>query len=87
VRSMATPPTQRMRELERLLAKIRNAGMAQLNYDMWEHGGAAHASLEQRASMEADLAEASRDRPQLVILATSLPTAGSSDCDHNRPRR
>jgi dGTP triphosphohydrolase len=59
---MASAPTQRMRELERLLAKIRNAGMVQLNYDMWEHWGAAHASPEYRATMKAGLAEASRDR-------------------------
>jgi len=54
------PPSDRTRELETLLAKIRNAGMVQLNYDMWEQHGAAHASPEQRATMEADLADASR---------------------------
>jgi hypothetical protein len=38
---MVTPPTERMRELERLLAKIRHAGMAQLSYDMRSTGRGA----------------------------------------------
>lgn len=51
-----------MRELETLHAQIRLAGMVELNIDMWEHGGAASASPEHRAAMEAELAEASRQR-------------------------
>jgi len=62
VTEMATAPTERVRELERLLAKIRRAGMVQLNYDMWERWGAQHASPEERATRDADLAEASRER-------------------------
>jgi hypothetical protein len=57
-----TAPTERVRELETLLARIRNAGMVQLNYDMWDQHGAEHASPEQRATMEAALAEATRER-------------------------
>jgi hypothetical protein len=55
-------PTERVRELEMLLARIRNAGMVQLNYDMWDQRGSEHASPEQRAAMEADLAGATRER-------------------------
>lgn len=51
-----------MRELETLLAKIQNAGMMQLNYDMWEQHGAEHATPEQRASMDAALANATREQ-------------------------
>jgi hypothetical protein len=53
-------PTDRVRELETLLARIRNAGMVQLNHDMWDQRGSEHASAEQRAAMEADLASATR---------------------------
>jgi hypothetical protein len=59
---MAAPPTDRMRELETLLAKIRSAGMVQLNYDMWDQHGSASASPEQRATMDAELADASREQ-------------------------
>jgi len=59
---MPVPPTARVRDLEKLLAKIRNAGNIQLNYDMWDAHGRAHASAEQCATMEADLANASRER-------------------------
>ena len=51
-----------MRDLERLLAKIRNAGNVQLNYDMWDSHGREHASAEQCATMEAELANASHER-------------------------
>jgi hypothetical protein len=57
-----TAPTERVRELEMLLARIRNAGMVQLNYEMWDQRGSEHASPEQRATMEADLAGATRER-------------------------
>jgi hypothetical protein len=60
--AMAAPPTDRMRELETLLARIRHAGMIELNHDMWDCWGSAHASPERRATMEADLADASRER-------------------------
>jgi hypothetical protein len=59
---MSPPPSDRMCELETLYAQIRIAGMVELNVDMWEHGGATSASPEQRAAMEAELAEASRRR-------------------------
>jgi hypothetical protein len=62
-------PTERVRALETLLARIRNAGMVQLNYDMWDQRGAEHASAEQRAAMEADLAGATREQ---VAATTEL---------------
>lgn len=52
--------TARMRRLETLLAKIRLAGMCQLNYDMWDRYGSQHATPEERAAMDAQFAEASR---------------------------
>jgi len=55
-------PTERLRELETLLARIRNAGMVQLNYDMWDQHGSQHASPEQRATMEAALAGSTREQ-------------------------
>ncbi len=76
---MARPPTDRMRELEKLLAKIRNAGMIQLNYDMWERWGSAHASPEQRATMDAALAEASRDRLGAKTALEALAAATRSE--------
>jgi len=51
------PPSDRVRELETLLARIRRAGMVLLNYDMWDQRGRAFATPEQCAAMEADLAE------------------------------
>jgi hypothetical protein len=51
-----------VRALEQLLARIRIAGNIQLNYDMWDSHGREHASAEQRATMEADLANASQER-------------------------
>jgi hypothetical protein len=59
---VSPPPTERMRELERLYARIRNATMIQASIDMWEHFGASHASPERVAEVEAELAEASRER-------------------------
>jgi len=59
---MAPPPSERVRELETLLAKIQNAGMMQLNYDMWDQHGAEHATPEERARMDAALANATREQ-------------------------
>jgi hypothetical protein len=59
---VSPPPTDRMRALETLYAQIRHAGMIELHVDLWEHGGAASASPQQRAAMAAELAEASRQR-------------------------
>lgn len=55
-------PTQRTRELETELAKIRHAGNTLLNYDMWDRQGAQHASAEERTRMETDAATATRER-------------------------
>lgn len=68
-----------MRELERLLAKIRNAGMVQLNYEMWDARGSEHASPEQRATMEAGLVEASRDRDAAKTALEALVGATRSE--------
>jgi hypothetical protein len=59
---MAKPPTDRTRELEKLLATIRRAGMVELNYDMWERWGSQHATPDERATMNADLRQASAER-------------------------
>jgi hypothetical protein len=76
---MAAPPTNRMRELETLLAQLRNAGMVQLSYDMWDHWGSAHASPEQRATMEADLAAASQARTAANTVLEALVAATRAD--------
>ena len=68
-------PTDRMRELEQLLAKIRNAGNIQLNYDMWDRHGREHASPEQRATMDADFANASRERDAAKTALEALVAA------------
>ena len=68
-------PTERVRELETLLARIRNAGMVQLNYDMWDQRGSEHATPEQRATMEADLAGATRERVAAKTELEALVTA------------
>lgn len=72
---MTAPPTDRMRELEQLLAKIRNAGMIQLNYDMWDRWGSAHASPEQRATMDAEVAEASQQQSAAKTALLALVAA------------
>lgn len=55
-------PSERVRELERLLARIREAGNVALNYDMWERWGAQHTTPEEAARMHADFARAMGDR-------------------------
>lgn len=72
---MPVPPTARVRDLEQLLAKIRNADNIQLNYDMWDSHGRAHASAEQCATMEADLANASRERSEAKTALEALVAA------------
>jgi len=69
---MSLPPTDLVRLLEGLTAKIRNAGMIQLNIDMWEQHGAQFASPEERARMAADLAEASRARERATAALEGL---------------
>ncbi len=72
---MTTPPTDRMRELETLLGKIRHAGMVQLNVDMWEQHGAEHASPEERATMAADLAAANQEQLAAKAALDALVSA------------
>jgi hypothetical protein len=64
-----------VRALEQLLARIRNAGMVELNHDLWERGGAASASDEQRARMNAELAEAMRARSEATAALEALVAA------------
>lgn len=64
-----------MRELERLLAKIRKAGNFELNHDMWDRWGSQHASPEERATMNAGLAEASRERAAAKTALEALVTS------------
>lgn len=61
--------TDRMRELETLLARIRAAKNVLLNYDMWDSQGASHAPDEVRARWEADAASA---RSQLSTTQAEL---------------
>jgi len=65
-------PTIRMRELEQLLAQIRNAGMVALNIDLWEHGGRGSASPEHAAAMDAELAEATRQHQAATAALEEL---------------
>ena len=51
-----------MRELERLLARIRIAGGMQLYYDGWESHGKQFCDDKQIAEMERDLAKANADQ-------------------------
>lgn len=69
------PPSARMRELETLLTRIRKAGNVQLNYDMWEHWGAQHATPEYRAEMNAALAEANREHDAATSALEALVSA------------
>jgi hypothetical protein len=72
------PTRDQVRELETLLAKIRAAGMIELNYDFWERGGAEHASPWQRATMAAELADASRTRAAARTSLDALVAATRS---------
>jgi hypothetical protein len=79
---MSHPPTRRMRELERLLAKLRKAGNIELSYDMWERWGSQHASPEEREAMQVAMRAASRERstatPALeALVATTRREAPS----------
>lgn len=76
---MAAPPTDRVRELETLLARIRNAGMIQLDFDMWDRWGSAHASPEERARRDADLANASQDQAAAKAALEALVVATRVD--------
>ena len=66
------PPTERMRELETLLAKIKIAANNMTFDDLWEAHGREFASPEYIAEMEAGVAQAARDhataKPALAAL-------------------
>jgi hypothetical protein len=76
---MPGAPTARVRELETLLARIRHASTAQLNYDMWERWGSVHASPAERAAMEAELEESMRERAAAKLELEALVAATRAD--------
>lgn len=65
----------RVRELERLLATIRRAGGVQLDYDMWDRHGRQHASAEQCSAMDAEFANATREREKATSALEALVLA------------
>ena len=65
-------PSERVRELEKLLAKIRNAGTISLNFDMWERWGEQHATPEQAEAMRAEFARATSDREAATAALEAL---------------
>ncbi len=71
---MTPPPSARIRELETLLARIRNAGQGLLDMDMWDRWGSAHASAEERARRETDAANASSRKQAAQAELTALVT-------------
>lgn len=76
------PPTQRMRELEKLLVTIRNACNNMVFNEMWEAHGREHATPEYIAEMEADVAESSRNRARATTELAALVTATRAECPH-----
>src|SRR5204863_4656654 len=76
------PPTERMRSLETLLAKIRDAGNTSLNYDMWDRWGRQHATAEQVAEMEAAFDAAGRERTEATAALEALVTATRAEAPH-----
>ena len=71
-------PLPRVRELETLLAKMRNASTVQLNYDAWDRWGSAHAAPEEAATWSTDFANATRERDAAkaaleALVASSAP--------------
>lgn len=71
--------TDRMRKLETLLAKIREAGNTQLGYDMWDQHGREHASAEQCATMVSDFNEATRAMSAAKASLAALVAATRDD--------
>lgn len=67
--------SDRMRELEALLGKIRNAAMILLNHDGWDRWGSQHASPEEKARMEAEFAVASREHATAKSALEALVAA------------
>lgn len=55
-------PSDHVRALETLLARIRRSGGVLLNVDMWDRWGAANASDEEKARFTAEALAAQRDR-------------------------
>ena len=66
------PPAERVRELERLLERIRTAESGQLNYEAWERWGSSNASPKECAAKEAELAGATRERDEARAALDAL---------------
>jgi hypothetical protein len=71
-----------MRELEVQLARIRNAGNIQLNYDMWDRWGAQHASAEEKVRMEAEFAAANRASDAAKVALQALVAQTRTEAPH-----
>nr|HEX4315862.1 hypothetical protein [Kofleriaceae bacterium] len=71
--------TARTRELETLLARIRNAGNVQLNYEMWSDRGRQFAAADECARMDGELAAATRDQADARAALTALVASSSAD--------
>jgi hypothetical protein len=56
------PPTDRRRELEKLRVQIHHADVIAANVSMWQDRAGSYSSPEEHSEMEADLAQATRDR-------------------------
>jgi hypothetical protein len=65
-------PSDRVRDLERQLARLAYCGNVELNYDMWDRWGAKHTTEEYRAEMERDIAEATKVRAEATALLEEL---------------
>jgi hypothetical protein len=75
-------PTERVRELERLLAKLRGPMCVQVNYEMWQQRGEEHATPEYRAEMERDFAEANREYAEASKALEALVEKTRAEAPH-----
>lgn len=67
-------PTDRMRELEKQMRRIRSAAATASYHDFWEHGGRSSASDATIAAMDAELADAMSDKQAAkAALAALVP--------------
>ena len=75
-------PLPRVRELETLLAKMRNASAVQLNYDAWDRWGSANASPEEAATWNTDFANATREREAAKAALEALVANSAPEVRH-----
>lgn len=66
------PSAKRVRELEKLLGSIGDAGNMQLNYEMWEARGKEFATEEYRRMMETELAASVRTHRDATAALEAL---------------